>query len=91
MGTVGALTQGIARVLRGKLAEAQRSQEWFGKIIGVSQGQASKILRGTKPITLDQLQLASDALGLRMSQVIRLAEEPTTYPGDEGTARSRVV
>lgn len=81
--TVGPLTRGIARVLRGELAKAQRNTTWFGNIIGVSQSQASKILRGLKPISLDQLQLAADAFGLRMSQVIRQAEGDTEADSSE--------
>lgn len=87
---VGALTQGIARVLRGELAKAQQNTTWFGGIIGVSQSQASKILRGIKPITLDQLQLASEAFGLRMSQVISMAEPGSPDPGNEQQADRRV-
>ena len=80
---VGPLTQGIARVLRGELAKVQQNTTWFGGIIGVSQSQASKILRGTKPITLDQLHLACEAFGLQTSQIIRMAEIGSPDPGNE--------
>lgn len=68
------LTQGVARILRGKLGEERRTQQWFGHVIGLTQSEASKRLRGVRPLTLDQLALACEALGIKMSDVIRQAE-----------------
>lgn len=68
------ITQGIARILRGEVARANRNQTWFGQVIGRSQAHASQVLQGKKPLTTDELALACAEFGLTMSAVFAEAE-----------------
>lgn len=68
------VTQGIAEIFRGEVGKANRNTTWFGSVIGRSQSHASQVLLGKKPMSIDELTLACDAFGLRMSDVVRQAE-----------------
>lgn len=84
--TVTQLSQQIATILRGEVAKANRNQAWFGAVIGRSQAHASQVLRGKKPLSVDELALACAAFGLSMSDLIRAAE---SEPPDQGLRRSQ--
>lgn len=76
--SVGWLTLEVAAILRGQAAKIGVSQARLGEVAGVSQSQMSKILRGQRDITVDQLDWLCDELELTPSEVIAGAEESTS-------------
>lgn len=75
------VTQGIAQIMRSELGKANQTTTWFGNVVGRSQSHASQVLLGKKPMSVDELSLACEAFGLRMSAVMREAEG---LAGDDG-------
>lgn len=69
------VTQGIAQIMRSEVGKAHQTTTWFGNVIGRSQSHASQVLLGKKAMSIDELSLACDAFGLRLSAVMREAEE----------------
>lgn len=65
----------IAARLRGRIARFDLNQADLAKICGVSQSQFSKIIRGTRPMTVDQLAAVCEALGLSVGQLVGEVEE----------------
>lgn len=65
----------IAARLRGRIARFDLNQADLAKICGVSQSQFSKIIRGTRPMTVDQLAAVCEALGLSIGQLVSEVEE----------------
>lgn len=64
-----ATAQIIARI-RGAIAQHRVSQAQLAAICDTSQSQFSKIIRGTRPMTLDQLVVLADALDLDLPAII---------------------
>lgn len=75
-----ATAQIIARV-RGAIAQHRVSQAQLAAICDTSQSQFSKIIRGTRPMTLDQLVVLADALDLDLPAIIAEVEE-MVFDGD---------
>jgi predicted XRE-type DNA-binding protein len=93
MATTG-VTQEIARILRGKLAEQQLNQTQAAAIIGRVQSYISDRLDGKKPFTVDELALLCFALEIKPSAVLQEAEtrlgQITQVTHDTGEGR-RIV
>lgn len=74
MEDTNALTQEVAAIIRGEIARGGiYKQKDLAEIIGVSQAQFSKMLRGLKPIDLSVLDHLCFALGLKIHEVIHEA------------------
>lgn len=73
-GPVGDLTKEVAATLRAQVAHDQLTQLEVAKLVGMSQSQVSKILRGDGHIDLDQLDAFAAALGLNVVKVLEEAE-----------------
>lgn len=69
------LTRQAASILRGLIARYGITQQQMAEAVGVSQSQLSKMVRGTKPIDLDQLAAMCEALGTSPAVVLREAED----------------
>lgn len=68
------LTQEIAKIIRGKMAEENLTQAWLGAVIGRHQTTAGAMMKGRKAMNTDELYLACEALGLVVRDVVQLAE-----------------
>lgn len=71
---VNDLTRLIASRIRGLMAQHGVKQAELAESINVSQSQLSKMLRGVRPIDLDQLDGMCLALGQQLSAIIAEAE-----------------
>lgn len=71
----GPLAHSIATILKAALKDAQISQERAGEVIGESQTQVSKYLRGEQALNVDQIQAWCDLLKLDFYQLMRDAEK----------------
>ncbi len=60
----------IAARLRGAIAQHNISQAQLAIICDVSQSQFSKIIRGVRPMTVDQLVALSEALGIDLGALV---------------------
>ncbi len=69
------LTQTVAGIIRGRMARFGIGQAELAAAINVSQSQLSKMVRGIRPIDIDQLDGMAVALGLDAWSVLREAEE----------------
>ncbi|WIE54200.1 helix-turn-helix transcriptional regulator [Curtobacterium sp. MCBD17_003] len=69
------LTRLVASNIRGLMAQHGVKQADLAASIGVSQSQLSKMIRGVRPIDLDQLDGMCMALGEDTAAVIKRAEE----------------
>lgn len=69
------LTRQTASILRGLIARYGVTQTQMAEAVGVSQSQLSKMIRGTRPIDLDQLAAMCEALGASPSKVLAEAED----------------
>lgn len=67
----------VAAILRGQLARAGRTQTQLATAASISQSQISKLLRGERPIDVDQLDRMCAALGLSIERVIEEADTQT--------------
>lgn len=72
-----ALTREVAGLLRARLAHKNISQVALAATTGISTSQLSKMLRGVKPIDLDQLDEICWALGLEVRDIVQSADEAT--------------
>lgn len=70
---IGALTREIAGILKGRVGRYSIRQFDLERVFGVNQSQVSKILRGEKPITIDQVEAACYSLDLDFVQVMQEA------------------
>ncbi len=69
------LTRHVAGQLRALMARYGVSQSQMAESVGVSQSQLSKMVRGVKPITIDQLDAMCWSLGVDSWEILREAEE----------------
>lgn len=79
--------------MRGEVAKANRNQTWFGSVIGVHQTTAGRILKGLKPMTMDELTLACLAIGRSVSDLVSEAESnglSATRKDDDGRSSGNV-
>ncbi|MBS0231742.1 MAG: helix-turn-helix transcriptional regulator [Proteobacteria bacterium] len=65
-------TQVVAR-LRGLIAQYDVNQADLAQLCDVSQSQFSKIIRGVRPMTLDQFVAICDALGVSAQELVEQA------------------
>lgn len=65
--------QQVSRAIEHARQAQGKSQTWLANMVGISQPQMSRILAGTRPMTLSETLRACDALGLTASEVLREA------------------
>ncbi|RLP73660.1 XRE family transcriptional regulator [Mycetocola tolaasinivorans] len=71
---VSDLTRKIAAILRGHMAQYGITQAELGEAIGVSQSQLSKLVRGVRPIELEQFVGMCESMGLDAGAILQEAE-----------------
>lgn len=73
------IEQTIAGVLRAEQARKMVGQTQLAEVAGISQSQMSKVLRGTRPITIGALDRVARELGLqlRVTLDVEAASDPT--------------
>lgn len=83
----GALTRALGRVLRGQMARRRTTLAEACVVVGVSEGQLSKMMHGKRRIDVEQLEDLCNFLGVDMIQVLREArgESSGPEPIDPGT------
>lgn len=69
------LTRQVAGIIRAAMAKHNVTQTEMAVAVGVDQSHLSKMVRGMKPISIDQLAAMAWALDLDVSQIIRDAED----------------
>ena len=77
------LTQTIGHRLRGYRLDRGYSQEALAELAGLHPTYIGQVERGEKNVTVDSLAKIAGALGVTLSQVLEVAEEPagdTSYP-----------
>jgi transcriptional regulator with XRE-family HTH domain len=67
----------LGRIVRRRRAAAGYSQESFAARIGLHRTYVGKIERGEQNVSLSNLQTIARGLGVRLSQLLREAEEGT--------------
>lgn len=60
--------------LRGLIARYEMSQDDLARLCDVSQSQFSKIIRGLRPLTIDQLAAICDALDIDLVELVTEVE-----------------
>ncbi|QIK63797.1 helix-turn-helix transcriptional regulator [Leucobacter viscericola] len=65
----------VASQIRALMAKFNISQKDLAESVSISQSQLSKMVRGTRPITIDQLDAICWALGTSPSTLLAEAEE----------------
>lgn len=88
--TPRAITREIARVIKGRMSSYNVTQIEMAQIVGVDQSQLSKMIRGMRQITIDQLDRMCHMLDLDIVKVVQdahefveerdWADEPWIYP-----------
>lgn len=88
-----ALTQEIAKILRGRMAEENLTQAWLGSVIGRHQTTAGAMMKGRKAMNTDEFYAACKALGLVARDVVDRAERAAerATPIDEILSRDNVL
>ena len=71
------LTREVAAILRAARARRNVTQAELAKAAEVSQSQVSKMLLGSRPITVDQLDLMCQALRIDIVDVLVEADRET--------------
>jgi transcriptional regulator with XRE-family HTH domain len=84
---VSDLTRLIASRIRGLMAQHGVKQAEMAAAIGVSQSQLSKMIRGVRPIDIDQLDGMCLALGTDLYSLIKEAEDTLSNLDAEPNAR----
>lgn len=74
--------------LRGLIARYDVNQSDLAELCNVSQSQFSKIIRGVRPMTLDQFVTICDALQLSVEEIV---SESTSYVADRALRASPVT
>jgi transcriptional regulator with XRE-family HTH domain len=69
------MSREIISRLRGQIARFDVNQADLAVLCDVSQSQFSKIIRGTRPMTLDQLVVICDALAIDLGHLMREVED----------------
>lgn len=78
----GPLTRAIVAVIAQRYADVGFRQETLGDLLGVSQQQVSRILRGERAADIDQLWTLCTAVGL---DFIATVEHAVTVVGERPT------
>ncbi len=65
------------RIIRGLRIRQALSQEVLSGLAGVARSHLAMIETGTKNANVDTLWRIADALGIRLSELIRMVEEET--------------
>ncbi|MER7522592.1 helix-turn-helix transcriptional regulator [Microbacterium oxydans] len=68
------LASEIASRLRGQIARYDISQAELAALCDVSQSQFSKIIRGTRPMTVDQMAVICSALEIDLGELLASVE-----------------
>lgn len=76
----GPLTRSIAAILAAEVSEQGLSQRELGLMVGISQGQISKYLRGERALLVDELDLFCHELGLDVGDVVHDADVARRNP-----------
>ncbi|MGI5962796.1 MAG: helix-turn-helix domain-containing protein [Lawsonibacter sp.] len=77
------LTQTIGHRLRGYRLDRGYSQEALAELAGLHPTYIGQVERGEKNVTVDSLAKIAGALGVSLSQVLEVVEEPVegrSYP-----------
>lgn len=69
----GPLTIAVAAILNRAFKQTSVSQKQLGAVVGISQSQMSKLLRGERVLNVDQLEDLCFALGLDIGDVVHAA------------------
>ena len=72
------LTSRIASRLRGRISQGNVTQGELAEVVGISQSQISKLLRGTRVFNVDELDAVCQALGLDAGEVVATAYSEAT-------------
>lgn len=67
--------QALPDVIRGLMARRRVSQTAPAEAIGVAQSQLSKLLRGVRPLTINQVEALAAALGTTVPNLWEEAEK----------------
>jgi transcriptional regulator with XRE-family HTH domain len=73
----GPLTREVAGIIRGLMARYNVSQTELAEVVGVSQSQLSKMTRGIRDISIDQLDLMCEAFTIEIQDVLEEAAKAT--------------
>lgn len=84
------ISKEIASRLRGQIARYDVSQAELAVLCNVSQSQFSKIIRATRPMTVDQLATICDALAIDMGELLSSVETLIDNQGAHASALSYV-
>lgn len=68
--TPRAITREIARVIKGRMASYNVTQSEMAGAVGVDQSQLSKMIRGQRQITIDQLERMCHMVDLELPKVV---------------------
>lgn len=72
------LTKRIASRLRGRVSQGNVTQVELSEVVGISQSQLSKLLRGVRVFDVDELDAVCQALGLDAGEVVACAYREAT-------------
>lgn len=67
----------MALILATEMQRQGMTQETLAGMVGISQSQVSRVLKGLKPMTMSEMLSMCGALGLVASHVVRQAERET--------------
>jgi hypothetical protein len=70
----GDLEKAVMRVIGRELKAAKVSHRAFAPLVGISNSHLSRQIKGLAPVTVTELDLMCQELGLAMSRVVRTAE-----------------
>lgn len=76
--TASYLTKRIASRLRGRVSQGNVTQVELSEVVGISQSQLSKLLRGVRVFDVDELDAVCQALGLEAGEVVATAYAEAT-------------
>lgn len=74
---VGTLTEAAAEGIRGWRARRRLTQADLGKALGLAARTVTDIELARRPLTLDELPVVCDALGVTLVQLLDGADEAT--------------
>lgn len=80
------LNQKVAQELNALRGRHGRTQADLAAVIGVSQSQMSKRLRGRATFTITDIELFAAYFGIKASDLLGYAESPHPIPPDEGSS-----
>lgn len=75
----GPFSKEIAAILRAQMARKQLNQIAVAAAVGISQTQLSGILNAKKHVDVEQLDAICEAIGLRLVDVLREADDATKF------------